>query len=107
MKRIRTTAIIVLVLAAVACAFIVGQTLNGTEPQTQLLTVKLDGQDYVVGSVTDGLQQVDRMAIFSLLLANAEDPGIQRTAQALGFRGPMSIQEIRQQQLQGELPNEP
>lgn len=100
MKRFKIAALIGIVVLALAGAYILGQNSSGGE--TQILTAKIDGQDYIVGTVNDGVQEIDQMAIFALLLANAEDPGIVRTAQALGFRGPMSIQEIqaRQQEVQ-------
>lgn len=105
MKRFKITALISIVVLALAGAYILGQNSNSAEPQ--ILTAKIDGQDYIVGSVTDGVQEIDQMAIFALLLANAEDQGIKRAAEAIGFRGPMSIQELQSRQTQGETPDDP
>ena len=89
-----------LILICMVGAYISGRNSNSAE--TQILTTKIEGQDYIVGSVVDGVQTIDQMAIFALLLANAEDPGIVRTAVALGFRGPMSIQEIQARQQEAQ-----
>ncbi len=92
---------LVILLVGMATAFIVGSLLLKDIPgpaATQvrvesLLILQYEDVNYIIGTVDTLTGEVQRNYIeyLSFLIAQAEDKGIKRAAEAIGFVGPQTV----------------
>lgn len=56
------------------------------------VVLQYEGVNYVVGTVNEeGQQQVSNLEMLSFLISHANDRGIRRAAEAIGFTGPRKV----------------